>query len=632
MAKAEVVSVFGTDRLAAASREILAVVERLVAAYEEEAAGFRLEIERQRRQLELLPPPRPAATEGDPDCSRSLNDEEEILEDSDHPTQSRAQPTRPPISQPQTHVDLRLRLLEDSQTDVLSKNVFQKCPVQELQCPRSLQEPDFLCLLRSTFPQLAGGHNDKPFVVLTSDKRRRLRPLKLERLTPEEIDRHCGGARSTLYIKLKDRRGGIPPPQNQSQDSPSSAATVTCGDAGPPTSVTLSSSSAPQLEVTVETEISQDASEDREEVADGDWKPDSEEPSESKEQTKRRSRLRRTSGDARRCKACGALPQSDTAFVKHIWTHADDHGHVCGVCGETANVLGDHLQNCHKTNDCHICGEEFLTVSGLDEHVAAHSGEKTHKCTICHEVFALTASLEIHKRNHETGKRHKCYSCHKVFVLKEELRAHRLTHTNRKSYLCGVCGKSLSTHRSLSRHKMTHSSERPHCCQVCGRCFKLIGTLKQHEKIHRPRERTFLCDVCCKMFLTSKQLHVHMRQHTNEKPFHCGQCGKGFTTKGPLTAHMRVHTGETPYHCPVCGWSFKRKIHLDNHMTVHSGLKPFVCGICGKACARKTYLTVHMRTHNGERPYKCDVCDKDFTQSHCLKTHMKSHQVGGATT
>lgn len=54
MSKGDVIRGFVTERLAAASQEILAVVDKIVAGYEEEASGFRQEIERQRRQLEEL--------------------------------------------------------------------------------------------------------------------------------------------------------------------------------------------------------------------------------------------------------------------------------------------------------------------------------------------------------------------------------------------------------------------------------------------------------------------------------------------------------------------------------------------------------------------------------------------------
>ena len=54
VSKAEILRGMIADKLTTAAQEILAVVERTVAGYEEEASGFRQEIDRQRRQLEVL--------------------------------------------------------------------------------------------------------------------------------------------------------------------------------------------------------------------------------------------------------------------------------------------------------------------------------------------------------------------------------------------------------------------------------------------------------------------------------------------------------------------------------------------------------------------------------------------------
>lgn len=82
--------------------------------------------------------------------------------------------------------------------------VFKKCPVQELQCPRGLQEDDFVSLLRSTFPQLAA---DEPLDFLTTDRTRRLQPLRLKTLTPQEVHRAIRSmGTSALYIRLKVER------------------------------------------------------------------------------------------------------------------------------------------------------------------------------------------------------------------------------------------------------------------------------------------------------------------------------------------------------------------------------------------------------------------------------------------
>lgn len=54
MSKGDILRGFVSERLAVATQEILGVVDRIVAGWEEEASGFRREIERQRRQLEVL--------------------------------------------------------------------------------------------------------------------------------------------------------------------------------------------------------------------------------------------------------------------------------------------------------------------------------------------------------------------------------------------------------------------------------------------------------------------------------------------------------------------------------------------------------------------------------------------------
>lgn len=52
--RAELLRGLVADKLSTAAREILAVVDRTVAGFEEEASGLRKVIDLQRRQLELL--------------------------------------------------------------------------------------------------------------------------------------------------------------------------------------------------------------------------------------------------------------------------------------------------------------------------------------------------------------------------------------------------------------------------------------------------------------------------------------------------------------------------------------------------------------------------------------------------
>ncbi|MEQ2299207.1 hypothetical protein AMECASPLE_012940, partial [Ameca splendens] len=107
------------------------------------------------------------------------------------------------ISDTPNHLTLRIRILEDSETKVLSKAVFQKSSVSVLECPRGLQELDFMDLLRSTFPQLAAG---QPFDIFIAAKNRQLQSLSVKTLTPEEIcSNHRSSGNLTLYIRLGKR-------------------------------------------------------------------------------------------------------------------------------------------------------------------------------------------------------------------------------------------------------------------------------------------------------------------------------------------------------------------------------------------------------------------------------------------
>ncbi|XP_038587327.1 zinc finger protein 37-like isoform X2 [Micropterus salmoides] len=560
---------------------------------------------------------------------------------------------RPRLGEGPTHHFLKVCMLDDSQSDVLSKNVFQKCPVQELQCPRGLQEADFLDLLRSTFPQLAG--DDKRFHVFKSDRSRRLQRLKVKTLTPEEIYRSMkstGVEKTLLYIRLKTGEEEEEEEEEEefhllqrsddtTTDSPSTAAEVIKTD-----EAKLSSSSTSQQQAMETGEADDDAAESQvdsnndgdkegDEAFDGDedWKPDPEVQS-PKKRRKQESKLSGVKGQLigsskTPCKVCGVWYRILGSLIKHAWSHVEDPQLVCGVCGEkfeSVEELKGHLRKYQKTHDCSFCAKSFLTITGLNSHTTLHTGDRPFKCDVCNKTFAQISTLSVHRWVHVADKPHKCDICPKAFGLKAQLRAHSKMHAGRDKYHCNVCGKSFYDLRSLTRHKTTHSGERRYGCEVCGKRFKLPGTLKSHEKIHTSRDRPYLCHICCKTFFSNCGLTTHMRTHSNDRPFLCSICSKGFISNGELKAHTRVHTGEAPYGCSECGRFFKRKTHLTNHVRTHLGIKLFVCGVCGKACSRQEHLTVHMRTHNGERPYQCTVCDKAFTQSHCLKTHMKSHQ------
>ncbi|XP_035984815.1 uncharacterized protein LOC105919954 isoform X3 [Fundulus heteroclitus] len=97
-------------------------------------------------------------------------------------------------------IPLRIRVLGDPRITCLSKPVLKRYRLKTLKCPCDMEEADFMKLLRSTFPVLAG---DRPFEFLMSNLSKKLFPLNLESYTPDHIYKALG--LSGLYIRLKSQ-------------------------------------------------------------------------------------------------------------------------------------------------------------------------------------------------------------------------------------------------------------------------------------------------------------------------------------------------------------------------------------------------------------------------------------------
>ncbi|RVE60859.1 hypothetical protein OJAV_G00185310 [Oryzias javanicus] len=707
--KADILRGIITEKLSIATRDILAVVERTVADYEEEASGFRRRIARQKRQLELLQPrvhlhrlriedpvrfDFPQNDDEDDDYGGGgfddeANDEEEQVQPSagsrksskdpdfeipsrsmsQRPTRCTVRRSRPWTSSSPTHLDLRVRFITDPNVGVFQSSSLKNTVVRDLNFPRNLPESEFVELVRSSFPPLAGSH--KAFEIYTLNRSKKLQKLPLKTMTPSEIIRSvkANAPRATvLFIKLKSpepERASEETPQEKpegapaeimeksediekneeyierdneeiedsflSTDKPSSCSAVAEEEdkAGP------SSSSGPHG-FREETGL-RDSPEHHEnsEMDDVDQDDVSTEEPERKLESEQEKVVKKAAAKSqgerrikRSCKICGCWYNSLGGLIKHMWTHMDEPQRVCGVCGdvfESNEELKEHLRSYDKVYKCEECGKTFFKMHLLKSHLSVHSKNTDFQCDVCGKKFGAKRALNLHSWSHAEERPHKCDLCEKTFGLKSLLQAHRKNHNK---WQCHLCNKSLSSSRVLAWHLLSHSENRHFACEVCGKRFKILHTLNIHKKVHMDRERSFLCHICCKTFYCNGSLKSHMKTHSSEKPFICQDCGKGFVSKGNLKIHQRVHTGETPYVCSHCGRRFKLQSALKSHVRIHLGIKLFSCPVCGKATARQEHLKVHMRIHSGDRPYKCLLCVKAFTQSHCLKTHMIKHHAG----
>uniref|UniRef100_A0A182SG77 C2H2-type domain-containing protein n=1 Tax=Anopheles maculatus TaxID=74869 RepID=A0A182SG77_9DIPT len=223
---------------------------------------------------------------------------------------------------------------------------------------------------------------------------------------------------------------------------------------------------------------------------------------------------------------------------------------------------------------------------------------KQYKCDRCEKSFCDKMELKIHKRNHQFTV---CPVCKRTmrtdFVKRHIARVHPddgILPRNR-SFPCDECERVFSNDVQLKNHQLSHKKQ---ACPVCGKIVR-SDYLKRHMDLNHPKE-------------------VNASDGTT---YPCDQCETVLSNKYLLFFHKRTHQTEE---CPVCKETLRAgymKIHIDMKHPDHSTLPEnpaFKCEQCEKTFGYKAALTLHKRKH---RLTECPVCKKTV-RSDCLKRHM----------
>ncbi|XP_021454604.2 zinc finger protein 300 [Oncorhynchus mykiss] len=219
------------------------------------------------------------------------------------------------------------------------------------------------------------------------------------------------------------------------------------------------------------------------------------------------------------CKLCGKSFHQMGSLIKHVQTHEDKEG-ICGVCGkcfQSTESMEGHFQT-HITASfcCDVCSKGFSKNSKLIVHMRSHTGETPFRCCHCSKGFKQNGSLKIHMRIHTGEKPFSCPICCTCFSQNGDLKIHMRIHTGEKPYSCCHCGQGFNQKGNLKTHMRTHTREKPYRCHDCDQGFSTGSALKRHIMIHTG-EKPFCCPDCGKTFNRSGHVKLHMRTHTGNK-------------------------------------------------------------------------------------------------------------------
>ncbi len=174
---------------------------------------------------------------------------------------------------------------------------------------------------------------------------------------------------------------------------------------------------------------------------------------------------------------------------------------------------------------CDECPKRFKLNNALQKHIANHharsgnDGEVKFSCEHCGKRFLKRLYLTNHQtRFHALFKPFLCHICGEGFVSSSGLKSHQSIHDDgdpaAKRFSCSYCSKSFRRRDKLSFHEAAaHTGHRPHVCETCGHGFVRKSKLDEHQRRRHGGEKRFSCLVCRKMYAGSHDLRRHLVRH-----------------------------------------------------------------------------------------------------------------------
>ncbi|MEQ2168173.1 hypothetical protein GOODEAATRI_011642 [Goodea atripinnis] len=217
---------------------------------------------------------------------------------------------------------------------------------------------------------------------------------------------------------------------------------------------------------------------------------------------------------------------------------------------------GDQQQ---ESRLCSDCGCSF-SPSHLDSHSDSASAKQKQtdntdtpfKCPSC-EAGGSSSPFNG-RRGHRRIRLdpHSCSVCNKTFISSAHLSLHLTSHNKERKFRCNTCGKFFHQ----ASHLMAHKS------------FRFMSNLLSH-KAQEASGQAKPAFVPAPVPAPAPPVSQPQRAQSNMVDLKCGVCCRTFVRSSYIRLHIRLKKGQRPYHCKVCNKTFVKLETFVNHCDKH---------------------------------------------------------------
>ncbi|XP_012726100.2 zinc finger protein 226 [Fundulus heteroclitus] len=282
--------------------------------------------------------------------------------------------------------------------------------------------------------------------------------------------------------------------------------------------------------------------------------------------------------DSSLCSDCGCSfgppqpdPHPDPAPAKQTQADNADAPPRCPSCVAGASSSPPNGQRAQRSvrldpHTCSICNKTFISSAHLSLHLTSHNKERKFRCNICGKFFHQSSHLMAHRVIHSGDKPFKCPDCGKNFGRASHLKTHRRLHTGEKPFKCTFCSKSFTQKAGLLAHIRLHTGERPYKCNQCGEAFRSMSNLLSHKAQEASGKAR---PASAPVSAPAPPVGQLQGPHGNMVDLKCGVCCRTFVRSSYIRLHIRLKKGQRPYHCKVCNKTFVKLETFVNHCDKH---------------------------------------------------------------